>query len=105
MQIAAIDRLLDSIANARLRPEMYFEPVDPAAVIHWLSGVRLGFQFFGLIWHPDYRRGALNRRGLEPRSAWEAEELASRGLSSKDIVSELLAIEFKMWQTHKAAIG
>nr|WP_165232835.1 hypothetical protein [Aquisphaera insulae] len=77
---------------------MYFQPVEPRAVEHWLSGLRTGCSLAGLEWSPFDRSPALERRGLELRAAWETEQLVARGLGPEEIVDELLAIEIEAWR-------
>lgn len=95
---AALARLIAILESARRRKPMYFAPVEPVVVDHWLYGLRTGCSLFGLEWSPEDRRPALERRGLELTSDWEVERLAARGLGSEAIVDELLAIEVEMWQ-------
>jgi hypothetical protein len=77
---------------------MYFDPVEPLTVEHWLSGLRTGCSLAGLEWSPDHRRSALERRGLELVATGETEQLAGRGLGPGAIVDELLAIEIENWR-------
>ena len=93
-----LSRLIIILESARARKPMYFSPVEPIAVEHWLNGLRTGCSLAGLEWSPDYRRPALERRNLEETAAWEAEPLARRGLGPEAIVDELLAIEVEMWR-------
>jgi hypothetical protein len=82
MRREAIDRLIAILESARQRKAMYFQPVGPATVIHWLHGLRTGASFVGLEWSPEHRHLVVERRGLEFRvAAWESEELERRGLS------------------------
>jgi hypothetical protein len=95
---AALDRVVSILESARGRKPMYFSPVEPVAVEHWLAGLRTGCSLAGLEWSPEDRRPALERRGLELTAAREIEQLAARGLEPEAIVDELLAIEVEMWQ-------
>jgi hypothetical protein len=95
---AALARLLFILESARRRKPMYFAPVEPVAVEHWLDGLRTGCSLAGLRWSPEDRRPALERRGLELTAAWEVEQLSARSLGPEAIVDELLAIEGEMWQ-------
>jgi hypothetical protein len=94
----ALARLIDILESARLRKRMYFAPVEPIVLEHWLHGLHIGCSLLGLEWSPEDRRPALERRGLELTSGGEVEQLAARGLDSEAIVDELLAIEVEMWQ-------
>jgi hypothetical protein len=97
---AALERLITVPESARQRKAMYFQPVAPVAVIHWLNGLRVGFAFAGLEWSQEYRRLAVERRGLKFRAAaWETQELQERGLCPEAVADELLAIEIEMWQS------
>jgi hypothetical protein len=95
---ATISRLIDILMSAEQRKAMYFDPVDPVSVIHWLSGLRAGCSLAGLEWRPDDRRPALERRGLELTATWEVDQLRNRGLGLEATVDELLAIEIEMWR-------
>ena len=106
MQRQAIDRLLEILESARKRKYMYFQPVAPVTVIHWLHGLRTGFSFAGLEWSHEHRRVVVEGRGLEFRvGAWENEELERRGLTAEAVVDELIAIEIEMWQSQRADIA
>ncbi len=96
------DPLLSVLNSARERKHMYFQPVTPCSVIHWLHGLRTGLTFLRVDWTPDCRRPAVEKRGLEFRAAaWETDELKRRGLSDEAVADELLAIEIEMWQMHR----
>lgn len=104
MILAAYDRILEILTSARGRKQMYFLPMVPSSAIHWIHGLRTGFSFVGLEWSPEYRRRAVERRGLSFRAAaHEASELQERGLSDEAIIDELLAIEIEMWQSQREA--
>src|SRR4051812_43931396 len=99
MRGTVLAQLIEILASARRRKPMYFAPVEPTAVIHWLSGLRTGCALASLEWEPEHRRPALERRGLELRASWEDEQLRDRGLGPEAIIDELLAIEIEMWQS------
>jgi hypothetical protein len=106
MQRAALDRLLAILHNARRRKEMYFSPVAPVPVVHWLHGLRTGASFTGLEWSAEHFGSALARRGLKFLTiATEVEELRARGLSDEAIVDELLSIEIEMWESVRNGIA
>lgn len=103
--IAAIDSLLETIQHFRARPEMYLDSVEPRAFVNFLNGMHTGLQAIGLRWSVDHRFAAVERRGLECSSTkWETEALEGRGLSPAQVVDELLAIEYEMWQAHRAEL-
>ncbi len=102
MQRATLDRLIEILQSARDRKRMYFRPIGPVAVEHWIWGLRIGCTFVGLEWSHEHRRPALERRGLEYRmAAGETKQLRKRGLSPEAIVDELLSIEIEMWASHR----
>jgi hypothetical protein len=102
---AAIGRIIDILARARLHPEMYFDPITPEVVIDFLSGLRIGLSVFGLEWCIDSRRTVLESRGLEFNSCnWENKELRERGLGPDQIVTEILSIEIEMWERYRSSI-
>jgi len=94
----ALARLIAILRSARARKSKYYSPVEPKVVEDWLSGLRTGCSLAGLDWSPEDRLPSLKRRGLKLSAAWEAEQLADRGLGLEAIVDELLAIEIEMWQ-------
>lgn len=94
----ALARLIAILESARARKRMYFDPVEPRTVIHWLHGLQTGASLAGLEWDPEHRRPALERRGLELTAKCEDEQLEARGLGPEAIVDELLAIEIEMWR-------
>ncbi len=100
--MAAYDQILEILHNAQLRKDMYFLPVGPIAVTHWIHGLRAGFSFAGLEWSADHRRTAVERRGLEFHiGASEVPQLRERGLTDQAIADELLAIEIEMWKSQR----
>ncbi len=104
-ELIAIDCLLESIQHFRARPEMYLDRVEPQALVNFLNGMHTGLQAIGLRWNVDHRIAAVERRGLESSSAkWETEALEGRGLSPAQVVDELLAIEYEMWQAHRVEL-
>jgi hypothetical protein len=57
-RISAVDRFLEIISSARERPEMYFDPIGPIALIHWLHGLRTGLYDWGGAWPSSEHREA-----------------------------------------------
>lgn len=104
MMNAAIDRLIEILTSAGQRKRMYFQPVNPMAVMNFLGGLRTGCSLFGLEWNSEDRRPALERRGLELRSCWEWEQLQERGLGPEASIDEILAIEIENWQETAARL-
>jgi hypothetical protein len=105
-QITAIDKYIEIITNARERPEMYFQPIDPIIVEHSLHFLRAGIRVWGgVIWSTEHREPALHRRGLELTAMEESPFLERRGLSPEEVVDELLAIEIENWQAHRDALA
>lgn len=106
MQRAALDRLLEILRSARERKKMYFSPIGPVAVGHWLHGLRTGFSFVGLEWPSKYRRSVVESRGWEyGDAAGEIPALERRGLSPEEVADELLAIEIDTWQFYRDQLG
>jgi hypothetical protein len=103
-EAGAIDLLIEILSRARLRPEMYFNPIGPASFELWLNGLNTGVSIFGLAWKSDHRKAALAARGLELKAIGEADDLRQRGLSPSEVVDELLSIEIEMWQSHRSSI-
>ena len=101
---AAIDRIIEILVSARDRPQMYFDPLGPAAVIDFLYGLQIGVSVFGLRVGIYSRRPALESRGLEEKARWEDDQLRERGLSPAQIVTELLSIEIEMWKCERDSI-
>ncbi len=102
----AVDRFLEIISSARERPHMYFDPIGPVALTHWLHGLRTGiYEWGGIFWPSDFRKGALDSRGLEELAAFECDQLENRGLSPREVVYELLSIEIEMWQSFRESLG
>lgn len=102
MQRAALDRLLEILRSARERKKMYFSPIGPVAVEHWLHGLRTGFSFVGLEWPSKYRQSVVESHGWEyGGAAGEIPELERRGLTPEEVADELLAIEIDVWQLHR----
>jgi hypothetical protein len=100
----AIDWLLPILHHARVRPEMFFQPIGPIAMVHWLHGLHTGLDFWGVTWNDDYRAPALERRGLERKASLNVEDLEARGLPPAEIVQQILSIEIEMWESHRDAI-
>ena len=96
-----LDRLIEILRSARDRKRMYFMPVGPIAVVHWIHGLTTGCSLVGLEWSLPYRRLAVERRGLTFSAAGETHELEQRGRSPEEIVHELLSIEIEMWESHR----
>lgn len=95
---AVLGRVIEVLESARSRTPMYFSPVEPNVVIHWLLGVRIGLMANGIDWSPDDRRAIVEARGLRFGASWEADQLADRGLSPEQVVDELLSIEVEQWR-------
>ena len=96
--ITAINALLPVLEGARSRPQMYFSPIEPNVLIHWLHGLLTGYLLFQVSWPNEHREKALRRRKLHSTAFWEDERLLARGLTPEQVVSELLTIEIEMWQ-------
>ena len=62
MQRAALDRLLEILRSARERQKLYFRPIGPIAVEHWLHGLRTGFFLVGQEWPSKYRQSVVESR-------------------------------------------
>lgn len=103
--LEAVDQVIFILESARLRKNMYFYPIDSKAAEHWIDGLRTGLDVFGLRISPDFRLAALTRRGLGLASKFETDDLAERGLSTIEIVDELLAIEIEMWQAFRESLA
>jgi hypothetical protein len=84
---------------------MYFDPISPAAVIDYLSGLRTGVFIFGLLWSSDCRQSVLESRGLELKARWEDDDLRQRGLNPAQVVHELLSIEIEMWERQRSNLS
>ncbi len=80
---------------------MYFEPIEPNVMIHWLWGLRTGYKLFEVDCPSKYRNKALRLRDLEIMAKWEDEQLMARGFTPEQIVQELLNIEIEMWQAYR----
>lgn len=52
-------RLIEILESARDRKAMYFNPVEPQMVEHWLNGLHTGCALAGLEWSPEDRLPAL----------------------------------------------
>jgi hypothetical protein len=105
LQSAAIDRVIEILESARQRTPMYIQPVNPEVLNHYLNGVRTGLACIGLEWSNTHRERALKPRRLELRSTGEEGQLAKRGLTTEQIVDELLAIEIDMWRSHREELA
>ena len=101
MQTETRDRLIEILRSARDRKRMYFMPVEPIAVNHWIHGLHIGCSLVGLEWSVRFRQAAVERRGLTFSAAGETHELEQRGLSPEEVVHELLSIEIEMWESHR----
>ena len=95
---AALHEVIAVLESARSRKPMFFSPVEPNVLNHWLAGLRVGLMLFGLEWSPEHRRIAVEGRGLGDRAEWETEQLEGRGLTPAEIVDEMLVIEIEMWR-------
>mgnify|MGYP001438342243 CR=1 FL=1 len=102
--VMAIEWLLPILYFARHRPDMYFRPIGPMAVIHWASGLYTGLSLWGVVEESKHRDAAVERRGLEARACWNEDDLEKRGLTPAEIADELLAIEIERWEAHRAEI-
>jgi len=102
--VMAAEWLLPIFYNARLRPEVYFRPIGPMAVIHWAHGLYTGLSLWGVKDGLKHRDAAVERRGLEVKACWNEDELEKRGLTPAEVADELLAIEIERWEAHRAEI-
>src|SRR4051794_11822105 len=93
---AAVLEVIDVLESARSRKPMFFSPVEPNVLIHWLDGLHVGLMIFGLEWSLKHRRLVVERRGLEFQAKWETEQLEQRGLTPEEVVDEMLGIEIDM---------
>jgi hypothetical protein len=101
LQWAAANRVLEVFENARLRPGMYFWPMEPESVTNWIIGIGCGFQaaqqarpeWYSLNVIRKYRlkTGARGLNGF-------IDQLRARGMAGEDIVDVLLAIQIETWQ-------
>lgn len=105
MTVMAAEWLLPILYHARLRPEMYFQPIGPMAVLHWAHGLYTGLSLWGVRENWEHRNAAVERRGLEARtSSWNDDDLEKRGLTPAEVADELLMIEIERWEAHRAEI-
>lgn len=102
--VMAIEWLLPILYFARLRPEMYFRPIEPMSVIHWAGGLYTGLSLWGVTRESKHRDAAVERRGIEVRACWNEDDLEKPGLTPAEIVDELLAIEIESWEAHRSEI-
>ena len=101
MQRETLDRLIEILRSARDRKRMYFMPVGPIVVNHWIHGLHIGCSLVGLEWSLQYRQLAVERRALTFSARGATHEREQRGLASEEIVDELLSIEIEMWEAHR----
>lgn len=99
---AVLNQLIEVLESAQQRKSMYFSPISPESVNHWLHGLRVGLSFCGVEWSTELRRQVVERRGLEFTAAGEVEQLVQRGLTSEAVVDELLALEIDMWKLQRS---
>jgi len=92
-------KLIGCIESIRQRPEMYIGSLDVTAMVHFLSGWQTAIGMF-----IEADQGLFIREQVVKGHGWEwsarnpSEEMVSRGLSSREVIEELLAIEVEVLQ-------
>ena len=95
-----LEKAIAILRKARQTPEMYFRPMTPEAVEHWLYGFRVGLGVAGLDWSPEALRIACERRGVTLNATTDLiVELKKQGRSQEDVAMTLLDISEEMWQS------
>lgn len=100
-KIAVIDSLLEVLASARQRSEMYFLPLLPKTVENFLYAMKLAMRLCKINYSRKHEEGALKARGLEMNSLGFVPQLKKRKLKLPQIIDELLAVEMDIWRAYQ----
>jgi hypothetical protein len=95
-----IDVLINLLDQIRSHPAMYLAPVDGAAALNWVHGMRASVHSLDLIVDltPDAWWQAQENRGYWRRATGPLPQMKDRGLTAEQMADEVLAIEIEMWR-------
>jgi len=86
------------LRRARQHPEMYFSPLTPEAVQHWLHGFQTGLLVANVPWSPESLIAACERRGVTLYATTNLiAELTKQGKSADEVAMTLIDIAEEMW--------
>jgi hypothetical protein len=95
-----LTQALAVLRNVRQRPEMYFSPLSPETVEHWLHGFQTGLGVANLPWSPESLTSACERRGVTLYTTTNLiAELKKQGKSEDEVVLTLIDIAEEMWES------
>lgn len=102
MKQDTVDSIAQFLEMVKKRPFMYTGTDDPAAMVIFLGGFRAGCQLFGpkeMSIHSDnLYENVVVEHGWEWTSRHPWHEMRERGLSSTEIIQEILGIELEVWK-------
>ena len=88
------------LRRARQQPEMYFSPLTPEAVQHWLHGFQTGLYVANVPWSPESLIAACERRGVTLYTTTNLiAELRKQGKSEDEVAMTLIDIAEEMWES------
>jgi hypothetical protein len=94
MHVKETTRLIEWLESARIRPAMYFGSVDIDAATHFLHGVELAVTaFLGIPIETQLQ--VIADRGWRPNSIHLSPQMTERGLTTAEVVDELIVIEIE----------
>jgi hypothetical protein len=90
-----VEDVIAALERFRTRTAMYIHPVNVPKARSFLYGLRLGVLVFGIRWERDVWWQVQETRGWQQRSVGPVPQMKAKGITSRQIIDELIDIEIE----------
>ena len=99
----SLEDVIKDLEHVRSRPAMYFSPQDERSAENFLSGFAIGFYRENKPSQRDARWDVAAERGWRRSAEGPVPQTKKRGMSVREIIDELFAIEVEVARRYWAA--